>query len=130
MKTALIFAIGAIAAAGAWTWSAKSTDPADPAPSPQVSSGEPACELCVSPGSRASLLMAQQPNLPAPISPNTAAQTDRKNLNLINAICLRTLGAPMGQIVSVAYVAYWINKRADKKLGQVGFGLEQADRHE
>ena len=56
MKVALIFGIAAVAALGGWGWKAtqaKHTVPLQP------KTAEPLCELCVSPGSRASLLLAQ-----------------------------------------------------------------------
>ena len=63
MKAALIFAILAAAALGGWGWKAtqaKHTVPLQP------KTAEPLCELCVSPGSRASLLLAQSSTIGNP----------------------------------------------------------------
>lgn len=69
MKAALIFGIAAVAALGGWGW--KATQAKSTAP-PQPKTAEPLCELCVSPGSRASLLLAQ-PSLIANPDPLTEA---------------------------------------------------------
>ena len=67
MKAALIFGIVAMAALGGWGWKAtQAKHTALPQPKP----AEPLCELCVSPGSRASLLLAQPSFIanPAPLT--------------------------------------------------------------
>jgi len=63
MKAALIFAILAVAALGGWGW--KATQAKHTAPL-QPKTAEPLCELCVSPGSRASLLLAQSSSIANP----------------------------------------------------------------
>ena len=63
MKAALIFGIAAVAALGGWGW--KATQAKHTAP-PQPKTAEPLCELCVSPGSRASLLLAQPSSIANP----------------------------------------------------------------
>jgi hypothetical protein len=59
MKAALIFGIAAVAALGSWGWKATHPTQASCCTASQPQFTEPLCELCVSPGSRASLLMAQ-----------------------------------------------------------------------
>ncbi len=71
MKAALIFGIAAVAALGGWGWKATQAKPPVPA---QPQSAEPLCELCVSPGSRVSLLMAQ----PVPVA--NPAPLDEKQI--------------------------------------------------
>ena len=63
MKAALIFGIAAVAALGGWGW--KATQAKHTAP-PQPKTAEPLGELCVSPGSRASLLLAQPSTIANP----------------------------------------------------------------
>ena len=63
MKAALIFAILAVAALGGWGWKATQ---AKPTAALQPKNDEPLCELCVSPGSRASLLLAQSSTIANP----------------------------------------------------------------
>ncbi len=69
MKTGLILGIAATVALGAWSWNANQPTQAKSPAAPQPNPAEPLCELCVSPGSRASLLMAQPSFIanPAPL---------------------------------------------------------------
>ncbi|MBC8325584.1 MAG: acetylxylan esterase [Verrucomicrobia subdivision 3 bacterium] len=66
MKAVLIFGIAALVALGGWGWKATQIKHVEPV---QSKTAEPLCELCVSPGSRASLLMAQPALIanPAPL---------------------------------------------------------------
>ena len=58
MKAGLILGIAAMATLGGWGWKTTQATKANcPAP-PSPQSGEPVCELCFSPGSRASLILA------------------------------------------------------------------------
>ncbi|MDE2680617.1 MAG: hypothetical protein OSB29_04550 [Verrucomicrobiota bacterium] len=59
MKAALIFGIAAVSALGGWGWKVTHATRVSCCASPPPQSAEPLCELCVSPGSRASLLLAQ-----------------------------------------------------------------------
>ncbi|HIG82019.1 MAG TPA: hypothetical protein EYQ62_10345 [Verrucomicrobiales bacterium] len=70
MKAGLILGIAAVAALGGWGWKANHATQASCCASLQPQSAEPLCELCVSPGSRASLLMAQPAFIanPAPLT--------------------------------------------------------------
>ncbi len=80
MKAGLIAGIGAAIAAGAFGWKALQPTVEQ---SPSLNPTEPHCELCVSPGSRAALLMAQpvETNLP----PASAAPVEVAVTNAVSA---------------------------------------------